>query len=106
MTPRAWLLSVVLSSQYAFFTAAGSDHVSGNGITLKVYSNLGLSGTPTSTEILQSTEFELPAGTPFSAELVGSVLFPAAGGTFVGVFIAGRLAYNTFYLKILVSLGV
>lgn len=52
------------------------------GMTVKVYKNLGLYGTPASTTVVSAPEFEHDASEPFSAEMVGTLQFPAAGGVF------------------------
>ena len=54
---------------FALTTAALS------GVTLKVYDNMGLSGVPRSTAVLDTTSFSLPSdGKPFSAELTLSLI--------------------------------
>ena len=52
------------------------------GLTLKIYKNLGLFGTPTATSIISAPEFEHDGSEPFSAEMVGTLQFPADGGVF------------------------
>ena len=67
----------------AFFAACVAVVASASdGITLKVYNNQGLFGTPASTKVLDSTSFSLPGTAPFSAELVGTVSFPPEGGVY------------------------
>ena len=54
----------------------------GTGITLNVYGNMALAGTPLRSTVLNSTAVALPLGAPLSAELVGQVAFPADGAVY------------------------
>ena len=52
------------------------------GLTLKIYENLGLFGTPAATSVISAPEFEHDGSAPFSAEMVGTLQFPKDGGVF------------------------
>jgi hypothetical protein len=75
------LALAALQAASAISAAPAADH----GLTLKVYANTALAGTPVSTRLLSSPELELPAaqhGGAWSAEVVGTVAFPQSGGLF------------------------
>jgi hypothetical protein len=57
--------------------------IAADGVTLKVYKNMALHGTPASTKVINTTSFSLPATKePFSAEMTGTLSFPPTGGVY------------------------
>lgn len=60
----------------------GEGVAAATGITLRTYTNMALSGIPSSTQILDTTAFSVPSGSPGSAELVGTIGFPTEGAVY------------------------
>ena len=75
----------LLTESTADFAAATPSQQKRGGVTLHIYDNMGLAGPPSSTTVINTTAFYMPANKeliPFSAEMIGTLLFPPEGSIY------------------------